>query len=103
MPTDGPVPPVSVEYDSIATRAEPSNAAPDAIDAADPWAAYEGRLGGSLLALSAEDGKIQAEYQLTAPPVLDGLAASRGRLLLSTIGGKIVCYEGESRRDEHPQ
>ncbi len=65
---------------------------PDAIDQADPWAAYEGRRGGKLLALSAGKGKILAQYQLDAPPVLDAVAASGGRLLVSTIDGKILCY-----------
>ena len=68
---------------------------PDVIDQADPWAAYEGRLGGSLLALSSAEGKIRAEYQLDAPPVLNGMAASGGRLLVSAIDGKILCYKGE--------
>jgi hypothetical protein len=70
---------------------------PDVIDSADPWAAYEGRLGGRLLALSAEDGKLRAQYRLDAPPVFDGMAAPGGRLLLSAVDGKIVCYEGENR------
>jgi outer membrane protein assembly factor BamB len=65
---------------------------PDVIDKADPWAAYEGRVGGSLLAVSAADGKPEAEYQLDAPPVLDGMAASRGRLLVCTIDGKVLCF-----------
>jgi hypothetical protein len=45
------------------------------------------------LALSTDDGKILATYQLDAPPVLDGITASRGRLIISTIGGKVLCLE----------
>ena len=67
---------------------------PDVIDPDDPWAAYEGKRGGRLLALSAEDGKILAEYELEAPPVLDGLAAARGCLWVSTIDGRVTCFRG---------
>ncbi|MHC4402101.1 MAG: outer membrane protein assembly factor BamB family protein, partial [Planctomycetota bacterium] len=68
---------------------------PDLLDKTDPWAAFEGRRGGRLLAVSAQNGKILEEYDLHAPPVLDGLAASRGRLLVSTTDGKVFGYEGE--------
>jgi hypothetical protein len=68
---------------------------PDILDPKDPWAAYEGKRGGDLLALSAEDGKVLAKYQLDSPPVLDGMAAWRGRLVVSTIDGKILCYKGK--------
>jgi len=70
---------------------------PDLIDPDDPWAAYEGRRGGRLLAISAADGKLLAEYPLDAPPVLDGLAVAGGRLLISSIDGKILCYAGDDK------
>ncbi|NQU21818.1 MAG: PQQ-binding-like beta-propeller repeat protein [Candidatus Nealsonbacteria bacterium] len=66
--------------------------APDVLDRTDPWAAYEGRRGGKLLALSAADGEILAECELDAPPILDGMAVSGGRLLVSTVDGKVLCY-----------
>ncbi len=65
---------------------------PDVIDRTEPWAAYEGRRGGRLLALSTANGELLAEYELDAPPVLDGMAAAGGRLFVSTIDGKILCY-----------
>jgi hypothetical protein len=64
---------------------------PDEIHPTDAWAAYEGRKGGRLLVVSAADGAVQAELKLASPPVLDGLAAARGRLLLSTADGKVTC------------
>ena len=70
---------------------------PDAIDPTDAWAAYDGSRGGHLWALSAEDGKVLAKYDLAAPPVLDGMAASGGRLLVSTIDGKVLCYGQKGR------
>ena len=66
---------------------------PDILDPIDPWAGHEGRRGGKLLALSATDGKILAERELDAPPVLDGMAVAHGRLLVSTIDGTIICFE----------
>jgi hypothetical protein len=64
---------------------------PDVVDADDPMAAFEGRRGALLVAHTAVDGKKLFQLQLDAPPVFDGLIAARGRLLLSTTGGKVVC------------
>ncbi|MBM4039661.1 MAG: methyltransferase domain-containing protein [Planctomycetes bacterium] len=47
-----------------------------------------------LLALSASDGAELARLPLDAPPVFDGMAAARGRLFLSTMGGKVFCLGG---------
>ena len=68
---------------------------PDVIDAMDPLAAFEGRKGGKLWALAADDGKELVRYELKSPPVLDGLIAARGRLYLCTTAGRILCYAGE--------
>jgi len=70
---------------------------PDAIDPTDAWAAYDGRRGGRLWALSSEDGKVLSQYDLAAPPVLDGLAVCDGRLFISTIDGKVLCYGRKDR------
>jgi outer membrane protein assembly factor BamB len=67
---------------------------PDVVDPEAPWAAFEGRRGGLLWALSAEDGRKLAEYRLDAPPVFDGMAAADGRLFVSTQGGHVLCMEG---------
>lgn len=61
----------------------------------DPWAAYEGRRGGKLMAFSVNDGEKLAEYDLSAAPVFDGISAAQGRLYLSTRGGKLICYAGK--------
>ena len=65
---------------------------PDVIDPDDPMAAFEGRKGGVLEALSAADGAKLAELKLDAEPVLDGLIAAAGRLYLSTTDGRVLCY-----------
>jgi len=67
---------------------------PDRVPADDPWAAYEGRDGGLLWAVSKEDGKTQAEHALASPPVWDGMAAAGGRLYLATVGGEVLCLAG---------
>jgi hypothetical protein len=70
--------------------------APDVIDAKDPMAAFEGRKGAVLRAVSAADGKTLSERKLAAPPVFDGLVAAAGRLLMCTTDGHVLCF-GEGK------
>ena len=58
---------------------------------AEQEAAFEGKRGAILLAVSAEDGKQLSAYRLDSPPIFDGMAAANGRLYLSTMGGKALC------------
>ena len=46
-------------------------------------AAYNGQLGGRLLAISAADGKQLAEYQLPSAVVWDSIAVAQGESLTS--------------------
>lgn len=66
---------------------------PDIVDPEDPWAAFEGRKGGVLWAVSTADGKKLAEHRLDSPPVFDGMAAAQGRLYISTTDGSVVCLK----------
>ena len=68
---------------------------PDVLDSADPMAAFEGRAGAVLRAVSASDGATLAEQRLDAPPVFDGLIAAGGRLYLATTDGKMLCFAGK--------
>jgi outer membrane protein assembly factor BamB len=68
---------------------------PDTVDPDDPWAAMDGRLGGTMWAVSTEDGGRLAEYRFDAPPVYDGMAAADGRLYLSTQNGQVRCWRAE--------
>jgi len=70
----------------------------DAISAGDPHATFEGRSGGLMRTISAVDGKALAQRKLTSPPVWDGLAATAGRLYMTTMDGHIICMD----RDETP-
>lgn len=56
-------------------------------------AAIDGKLGAILWALSCADGNKLAEVRLDASPVFDGMAAANGRLYISTIDGKVTCFE----------
>jgi hypothetical protein len=64
---------------------------PDVVPEKDPLAAYEGRAGAVLRAVSAADGKVLADLRLDAPPVWDGLIAVEGRLYVSLADGSVAC------------
>jgi outer membrane protein assembly factor BamB len=65
---------------------------PDVYDAKNPFAAFEGKKGASLVAVAAKTGKKLAELKLDSPPVFDGLVAVKGRLFISLGDGSIVSY-----------
>ena len=67
---------------------------PDVLDSADPYAAFEGRRGAYLSALSATDGREMTRIELSSPPVFDGMIAAHGRLFVSLRDGRIVCLQG---------
>ncbi len=68
---------------------------PDVFDSQDPFAAFEGRTGAHLVAVSAADGKKRAETKLEHPPVFNGMIAAGGRLFLSLRDGSVASLRGE--------
>jgi len=68
---------------------------PDVLDAKDPYAAFEGRRGASLVAVSARDGRKLAEVSLDVPPIFDGMIAAGGRLLIALEDGSVLCLVGK--------
>ncbi len=66
----------------------------DLVNPADALAAWEGKKGVMLWAVSTKDGKKLAETKLDSLPVWDGMAAIDGRLYLATQDGKVVCFGG---------
>jgi hypothetical protein len=54
-------------------------------------AAYNGQLGGRILAVSAIDGKKLAEYKLSAAPAWDGIAIADGQLYIGLENGTVQC------------
>ena len=57
-------------------------------------AAFLGRQGAALLSVDVEDGRQLSEYELEAPPVFDGMIASRGRVFVALENGSLVCFGG---------
>lgn len=55
-------------------------------------AAYNGQLGGRLLAVSASDGTKLAEYKLNAAPVWDSIAIANEQLYISLADGTVQCF-----------
>ena len=58
-------------------------------------AAWEGKNGALLWAVSTADGKKLSGFQLESPPVWDGMAAAAGRLYVATTDGKVLCFGGD--------
>ena len=57
-------------------------------------AAFEGKQGVRLRAVSTTDGSTLAEHELDSLPVFDGLIAAAGRLYLATRDGNVLCFTG---------
>ena len=55
-------------------------------------AAFEGKEGIRLRAISTADGSKLSELKLEALPVFDGMSAAGGKLYLSTKDGKLTCF-----------
>jgi hypothetical protein len=64
---------------------------PDLVGPTDPLGAFEGRKGGLLWAIDADDGKRLSEIGLNSPPVFNGMAAARGDLYVSCADGSLLC------------
>jgi outer membrane protein assembly factor BamB len=73
---------------------------PDVIPEEDPAAAFEGRRGAHLWAISAKTGQTLAEVEhLQAPPVYDGLIAADSCLFLSTTDGNVHCFRAKGETE----
>ncbi len=55
--------------------------------------AWLGKRGGLLSVISAQDGRVLAEYKLASYPVFDGMSTAGGALYLSLIDGSIVKFD----------
>jgi len=69
---------------------------PDVLDpdpkTKNPWAAYEGKRGGVLLAVSTADGKTLTELTFDGGPVTDGIAIADGCVYVTTNDGRMHCF-----------
>jgi hypothetical protein len=64
---------------------------PDTVVPGDPFAAFEGRAGGTVWTIDPQSGRRLAECALTSPPVYDGVAAAGHCLFVATEDGHVVC------------
>ena len=62
---------------------------------AEQEAAFKGKRGAILWAVSAADGGKLAEYRLDNPPIFDGMVAAKGRLFMVTQDGHLLCMGKE--------
>jgi hypothetical protein len=54
--------------------------------------ALEGQDGAQLLSVDIETGKVVNTVDLKSLPSWDGLAGANGKLFLSTLDGKVMCF-----------
>jgi outer membrane protein assembly factor BamB len=59
-------------------------------------AALDGKLGAVLWVVSKDAGELEAQYDLKAAPVFDGMAATPGRLYFSNTRGEVVCLADDT-------
>ncbi len=65
----------------------------DRVHKEDPWAHYDGRMGGLITIYSKKDGNLKKRIELASPPVFDGLASADGKLFVSCKDGSVLCFE----------
>jgi hypothetical protein len=65
---------------------------------AEQSAAFEGKRGALLVAVSRDDGDKLAAYRLDFVPRFDGLIAANRRLYVSTLAGDVLCLSGAKGR-----
>ncbi len=61
-------------------------------DPEESLAAWQGKKGAWLWAVSTKQGEKLAECKLDTPPVFDGMAAANRRLYLTTMDGNVLCF-----------
>jgi len=69
---------------------------------AEQSAAFEGRRGALLMAVSPSSGEKLAAYRLESLPRFDGMIAAAGRLYLTTVDGKVLCLGTKQGRPLPP-
>ena len=59
---------------------------------ADQDNALEGKVSGLLLAINCDSGLVEHQIELGTLPSWDGMAGANGKLYLSTIDGRLMCF-----------
>ena len=65
---------------------------PDVVEANDPYAAFDGKLGSVIQAVSKTDGELINEIKTESQVVFDGMMAADGKLIVVLKNGKVLCY-----------
>ncbi len=91
-------PDVADEEESVKTLSRPETQKA----LAEQSAAFEGKRGALLIAVSRDVGKKLTAYRLDFVPRFDGLIAAKGRLYVSTLEGEVVCLSSAAGRPLAP-
>jgi len=70
---------------------------PDRVNPQDPLGSFEGRMGALLWTVDKTNGQQLWQYELSSPPVWDGLAVASGRVYAALQNGHIVCFGAASK------
>ena len=54
--------------------------------------ALAGKDGAQLLSVNTDTGEVENKVDLKSLPSWDGLSGANGKLFLSTLDGKIICF-----------
>ncbi|MEZ5430982.1 MAG: PQQ-binding-like beta-propeller repeat protein [Verrucomicrobiales bacterium] len=54
--------------------------------------ALDGKSGAKLWSVNVKSGEQSGGFDLESPPVWDGMAVARGRLYVSSVDGKVLCF-----------
>ncbi len=86
-------PPDVVDEQQASSRIDDPNVRRSLIEQA---AAFNGKRGALLLAVSTADGKKLAQYDLDSPPVFDGMIGANERLYMTTTNGEVLCFSRDN-------
>ena len=62
---------------------------------ADQAETLAGKNGGVLWIVDCQTGEKASELKLDTIPVFDGFSAAQQRLYMSTVDGRLICFEGK--------
>ena len=68
---------------------------PDVVPEDDPYAAFDGELGGELYVVNAADGTVEQILKIPGEPVFNGMAATPDRLFLAVRTGTVIGLTGK--------
>jgi hypothetical protein len=73
---------------------------PDVVGEDNPWAAFDGELGGILQIRDKKTGELRQEIKLEAPPVFNGIAVTEGQLIISLKYCKVLSIKKKIKSEK---